>query len=268
MDPFLKQMLWGLVPTLVAMGLVLLLGRKKPELPIPALALWLGLLAGTVGLLQAWPAFPPKTALLALPYVLILSLVVLVAPEKNWARLLARVLLILGGLWVFLAPLDKYVFDGGEYLFWWGLLGISWLLLAPCLRFALEERPRLGFLQHAILAGLAGVCAALTGSLFLGQLAGLLGLGMGVLYVEALVAGPNFRREGVSELFTMFYLLSIALMYLASSTPPGVAILLVLGAFAPILSAIREKGSRPLWLYMGPSFLLALAATVWAWQVQ
>lgn len=266
MDLFLKQMLWGLVPTLVAMGLVLLLGRKKPELPIPGIALWLGLLAGTVGLLQAWPAFPPKTALLALPYVVVLGLVVLLAPQKTWARFLARAVLALGGTWVFLHPLAENVFEGNEYLFWLVLLSLTWLLLAPCLRFSLEERPRLGFLQHAILGGLAGVCAALTGSLFLGQLTGLLGLGMGVLYVESLVAGPNFRREGVSELFTMFYLLSVALMFLASSTPAGVAILLVLSAFAPILSAIREKGSRPLWLYMGPSLLLALAATLWAWQ--
>ncbi len=249
------------------MGLVLLLGRKKAEWPIPGIALWLGLLAGSIGLLRSWPAFPPKTALLALPYVVILSVVVLFGQQKSWLRLLARSGLALGGTWVFLYSLAENVFEGNEYLFWFVLLVVVWSLLGPCVRFALEERPRLGFLHFGILAGLLGGAAALTGSLFLGQFAGVLGVGMGLLYLDSLVEGPNFRRDGLADLFTMFFVLSAALSYLVSSTPPGIPILFVLGAAAPVLSALRPKGIRPLWLYMGPSLLLALAAMVWAWEM-
>ncbi|GEM_PF-3680322 len=265
MDPFLRQLLWGVLPTFVAMGLALVLGRKKKELPIPGLALWLGLLAGTVGLLHSWPAFPPKTALLALPYVLLLSLFFFFASEKKTARVSARVVVAITGTQVFLNPLQKNVFEGNESLFWFVLLICSWLLLAPSAFFSLTERPRSWLLHTAILSFLLALSIAMTGSLFLGQILGLLAIAMMVLYLDAWILGPNFVTQGLADLGAMFFLLGIALSYLASSTPAGIAILFALSLFVPILAALRPKGERPVWLLFGPSFLLALAGTAWAY---
>jgi hypothetical protein len=263
-DPFLEQMLWGLVPTLVAMSLVLFVGRKKVEAPIPGLALWFGLLAGAVGLLRSWPAFPPKTGILALPYVVLISLLFLFASEKKWARRATRVAVVLAGTILFLNPYSRNVFEGKESLFWMVLLGLCWFVLAPVAVFGQENRPRYNLLLQAILSVLLGVGAALTGSLFLGQLAGILGVGMVVLFLFSFVAGPNFRSQGIPDFFAMFFTLCIALTYLASSTPAGIAILYFLAGVAPLLLALRPKGQRPLWLFMAPSLISALAATLWA----
>jgi len=244
------------VPALAA---VVLFGASALFRPVPtrrrrlegaALVLAIAALAGFVAVV-GWPAFPPRQALGWLPLLLLAAVLVYGVADRltrhPWPRRLLLAIFPIVAVTVLILPLLRYGLDRASAL-GAGTVLLGWILLAQ-----IHDRPALeaggddlafGWIAFLVAAA-NGPMAALSGSVMLGQLSGVVATAIAVwgLWSVVLRHRPLARAGRGVVVMLLAVLLLIGQVY--GATPLWATVLLVaLLTLPPIVAPLVRLGGR------------------------
>ena len=266
MDPTTSFLLGAGLPPL-AVGLTLLVLARSPwRAGAGGLASVVAVLA-TTGAVLGWPSMPPVEASDWLPVVALvasgLTWLESRRPLPWWASLTARLVLSAGALRALLDATLTYTWSPVEGWVW--LTGLT--VLAGGLWFAL---PRLaGDVDSRATSGFAALwlaCVALvlagTGSLKLGQLAGGLGSGLGLLALVTLGWREGWSARALVDVIVPPAALLLLAGVFFSETPKGLGLLLLL---APTLLPLAGRDGDSLFPWRAVALALGVMLVAGGW---
>lgn len=269
MDAFVFQLIvLGLVLPLAVAGAVLALGWRMWHPGVnrhsdPTVASWavaIGLTVSVIAIL-GWPQVPPLTTEQWLVWIILAA--GLIGGVTDWwqrrSMLATPLRLVAIGVMVYLSA-GRQV-DGADAIWWVGgltlVITLVWLLLDFQRRFLPEPLSVFGF---ATAAGFGGAGLVLGGTASLGQVGGVLGLLLGLLFL-GMAFFPAKRASGAPAVFHALVtacLLLNGVWYTAGYFPFWAAALIFLSPLAASVYWLPPLARLPWWMRWGVAMATVL----------
>lgn len=219
-------------------GIALCWGKERARNALGPPAIGLAYLSGHL-VITGWVSFPPTDTTNWLPYFALAAAVLgafcEVWPIKAWVRALLFALVSGSALKLLLKPKFQYVWSLSQGWMWVACLGSAILLLALILDTLVRRSATAVEMPAFLLITCAGTLGALmlSGSMLLGQFAGVLGAaGFGSLVFTARKVALG---RGIVPVFSLLVGTLLVSGYFFAELPLASAVLL---AFAPVLALI------------------------------
>jgi hypothetical protein len=214
-----------------------------------AVAIGAGYVAGHV-LAAGWSPFPPRHATHWLFWFAVIGVIAAVADAlvrpKGTVRLVAWAIICTIACRLILQPKFSYAWSAAEGWLWVFAIALGIVVLTFCLD--LVERRPFGtatlFSVTTVLCGGACVALILSGSLLLGQLAGILSAMAATCFLLIIAVRPSFHPSGAVAPLSLVYAGLWLSGFFYAELPAASALLLALAPAVALLPVGKESRSQ------------------------